>query len=307
MALDKETWLADIQENLFKDNYLLNKAVNHDSEINNKVVHIPQSGANPTITKNLAVFPAVITRRTDSELTYNVDAYYLAPILIEKGQEDHYLSYEKRMSVLRQNISTMEEAMTNNVLFKWAGSGAGAIVRTTGAASATALAPSATGTRLALTLADILKAKAVLDSQNVPQTGRILAVHSDVYNTQLLANPDVYRMDSYGTSALPSGVVNRIHGFDIVIRPTITVYDASGTPVIKAVNDSGTPSAPAVTDNIGCFAYHPAFVCKALGGTEVIINEDRAEYYGSIISAYSWLGAAKMRSNQLGVVSIVQG
>lgn len=306
MALDREQWLADIQENLFKDNAIINRAVNHDGFVNYKTVHVPQAGANPTITKNLGSFPATITQRTDSELTYSMDTYYVEPIHIEAGQETAFISYDKRMSVLNQNIMTLEEVLTNNALYKWAPSGASRIVRTSGSNSSGALAPSATGTRKAITLADILGAKAILDAENVPQSGRILLMHSDIYNSQLLAIADVYQQQSYGSSALPSGVVARIHGFDIMIRSTVAVYDNTATPVIKAVSDAGVPSSPASTDNLACLAYHPSFVAKALGNTEVMINENVAEYYGSIVSAFQLFGASKLRTDQKGVVAIVQ-
>lgn len=306
MALQKEQWLSDIQENLFKDNAIINRAVNHDGFVNYKTVHVPQAGANPTITKNLAVFPATISQRSDSELTYSMDTYYVAPIHIEAGQETAFLSYDKRMSVLNQHINTLEDVLTNNALYKWAPSGATRQVRTTGSAVATALAPSATGTRNAITLADILKAKAILDAENVPASGRVLLLPSDMYNAQLLAIADVYQAQSYGQSALPSGVVTRIHGFDVMIRSTVVVYDNTATPVIKAVNDAGTPSSPAATDNLAALAYHPSFVAKAMGNTEVLINEQVAEFYGSIVSSFQLFGASKMRTAQTGVVAIVQ-
>jgi len=306
MALDREQWLADIQENLFKDNAIINRAVNHDGFVNYKTVHVPQAGANPTITKNLGSFPATITQRTDSELTYSMDTYYVEPIHIEAGQETAFLSYEKRMSVLNQNIATLEEALVNNALYKWAPSGSTRLVRTTGTGTTNALAPSATGNRNAITLADILSAKAILDAENVPASGRILLLPSSMYNAQLLAIADVYQAQSYGQSALPSGVVTRIHGFDVMIRSTVVVYDNTGTPVIKAVGDNGVPSSPASTDNLGALAYHPSFVAKAMGNTEVMINEGVAEYYGSIVSAFQLFGASKMRTSQVGVVAIVQ-
>lgn len=306
MALNKEQWLLDIQENLFKDNAIINRATNHDGFVNYKTVHVPQAGANPTISKNLGSFPATITQRTDSELTYSMDVYYVQPIHIEAGQETSFLSYDKRMSVLNQNINTLEDALTNNALYKWAPAGATRFVRTTGTAVGTALAPSATGTRNAITLADILKAKSILDAENVPASGRILLLPSDMYNAQLLAIADVYQAQSYGQSALPSGVVTRIHGFDVMIRSTVCVYDNTATPVIKAVADSGTPSSPAITDNLAALAYHPSFVAKAMGSTEVFITEQVAEYYGSIVSAMQLFGASKMRTSQIGVVAIIQ-
>lgn len=306
MALDREQWLADIQENLFKNNAIINRAVNHDGFVNYKTVHVPQAGANPTITKNLGSFPATISQRTDSELTYSMDTYYVEPIHIERGQETAFLSYDKRMSVLNQNINTLEEVLTNQALYKWAPAGAGTYVKTTGSAVSTALAPSATSTRLAITLADILSAKAILDAANVPQEGRILIMPSSMYNGQLLAIADVYQAQSYGASALPSGVVNRIHGFDIMIRSTVVVYDNTGTPVLKTVNDSGVPSSPAATDNLACLAYHPSFVAKAKGNADVFINENDPAYYGSIVSALQLFGASKMRTSQTGIVAIVQ-
>lgn len=306
MALQKEQWLADIQENLFKDNAIITRATNHDGFVNYKTVHVPQAGANPTITKNLGSFPAVISQRTDSELTYSMDTYYVQPIHIENGQEIAFLSYDKRMSILNQHISTLEDVLTNNALYKWAPSGATRQVRTTGTAVGNALAPSATGTRNAVTLADILKAKSILDSENVPAAGRVLLLPSDMYNAQLLAIADVYQAQSYGTSALPSGVVTRIHGFDVMIRSTVVVYDNTATPVIKAVSDNGAPTTPAATDNLGALAYHPAFVAKAMGATDVFITEQVAEYYGSIVSAMQLFGASKMRTSQVGVVAIVQ-
>ena len=306
MALDREQWLSDIQENLFKNNAIINRAVNHDGFVNYKTVHVPQAGANPTITKNLGSFPATISQRNDSELVYSMDTYYVEPIHIERGQETAFISYDKRMSVLNQNIKTLEEVLTNNALYKWAPAGAGTFVKTTGAAVSTALAPAATSTRLAITLADILAAKGILDAANVPQEGRVLVMPSSMYNGQLLAIQDVYRMDSYGKSALPDGVVNRIHGFDIMIRSTVVVYDNTATPVIKAVGDDGTPTTPATTDNLACLAYHPSFVAKAVGAADVFIDENKPEYYGSIVSALQLFGASKMRTSQTGIVAIVQ-
>jgi hypothetical protein len=305
MALDREQWLADIQENLFKDNAIINRAVNHDGFVNYKTVHVPQAGANPTITKNLGSFPATITQRTDSELTYSMDTYYVEPIHIEAGQETAFYLM-RTYDVLNQNIATLEEALVNNALYKWAPSGSTRLVRTTGTGTTNALAPSATGNRNAITLADILSAKAILDAENVPASGRILLLPSSMYNAQLLAIADVYQAQSYGQSALPSGVVTRIHGFDVMIRSTVVVYDNTGTPVIKAVGDNGVPSSPASTDNLGALAYHPSFVAKAMGNTEVMINEGVAEYYGSIVSAFQLFGASKMRTSQVGVVAIVQ-
>lgn len=305
MALQKEVWIADIQENLFANNEFIAKATDHSMWISNKTVHIPQAGANPSVKKNRAVLPAAISQRTDVDLTYDVSEYTTDPILLT-NIEELQINYAKRQSVLKQHIDALGDVIGNQTLYAWAPAGAGTYRKTTGLAVSTALAPSATSTRLAITLADVAAAKGLLDAQNVPQQGRILVIPSDIYNGQLLAIQDLYQMQSYGSSALPSGVINRIHGFDIMLRPSVVVYDNSGTPALKAVGASGTPSSPATTDDMACLAFHPNYVCKALGTTDVFYDEDKPEYYGSIFSALVMHGAAKLRTDQKGIVAIVQ-
>ena len=305
MAIQKEVWISDIQENLFANNEFINRATDHSMWISNKTVHVPQAGANPAVSKNRAVLPATITQRTDTDLTYDMAEFTTDPILIA-NIEELQVNYSKRKSVLAQHVATLGDVIGNQTLYAWAPAGAGTYRKTTGSAVSSALAPTATSTRLAITLADIAAAKGILDKQNIPQTGRVLVMPADMYNAQLLAIADVYQAQSYGSSALPSGVVNRIHGFDIIVRPSVVVYDNSGTPALKAVDADGTPTTEATTDNMACLAYHPSYVAKAMGDTKVFYAEDQPEYYGSYFSALQMWGSAKLRTDQKGIVAIVQ-
>lgn len=305
MALQKEIWINDIRENLFANNMFLERATDHSQYVDNKTVHIPQAGSNPGVVKDRAVFPASISQRTDTELTYDLAEYSSNPILV-RDVEDLQVSYDKRMSVMRNHIKKLGDVIANQTLYAWAPAGATRQVRTTGSAVGTALAPSATGTRNAITLADIASAKAILDKDNVPAAGRVLVIPSDMYNAQLLAIAEVYRADAYGSPNLPSGVVNRIHGFDIIVRPTVLVYDNTGTPVIKAVGDEGTPSSPATTDNLAALAYHPDYVSKAMGTIDVYSDEKNPVYYGDVISAAVMHGAKYLNTGYVGVAAIIQ-
>lgn len=305
MSLLREIWLQDIQENLFAQNPFMGRATDHSSFVNYKTVHIPQAGANPSIIKNVSSLPLTASQRTDSDLTYSLNQYS-TPVTVVTDIEALQISYNKRMSVMGNNIKSLGNAIANNTLYSWAVAGAAAQVRTTGTADALALAPSATGTRKAITLADISSAKAILDKANVPQEGRVLIMPSDIYNSHFLAINNVQVANSYGSATLPSGVVNRIFGFDIMIRPSVLVFDNTGTPVIKAVGDDGVPSAPAATDNMACLAYHPDFVSVAKGDTKIYDNVGRAEYQGDTISAMVMHGASKLRTTGTGIVQIIQ-
>jgi len=305
MALEKEIWISDIQEALFANNAFVQKGTDHSMWISNKTVHVPQAGANPSVSKNRSSLPATIAQRTDVDLTYSMAEFTTDPILVT-NIEELQISYSKRQSILSQHVATLGDVIGNHTAYAWAPTGAGVFRKTTGAAVSGALAPSATSTRLAITLADIAWAKGKLDMQNVPANGRILLMPSEIYNSQLLAISDFVQAQSYGTSGLPTGVVGKIFGFEIMLRPSVVVYDNTATPVLKAIDADGTPTTEATTDNMACLAFHPNFVAKAVGDTKVFYAEDQPEYYGSYFSALQMFGAAKLRTAQTGVVSIVQ-
>lgn len=310
MALDKELWLANIQEQLFKsDEFLTAVGIDHSAYVNNITVHIPQAGANPTISKNLSVFPAAIGSRTDADLTYNMDLYYSSPIRVGKD-ETQYISYDKRSSVLSSHIKKLRNVLGNNTLYKWAAStsaNSDAQVRTTGANSLTALAPGASGNRKVPTLTDFYNANAILDAQDLnPADNRYAIIPSAMY-WQLINDSNISKNLEWGASPVaPSGKVPMIAGITLLKRSSVLVFDNTGTPVIKTVNDEGVPSSTASTDNMGILVVSESYVSKALGSIEVYENNKVAEYYGDILSAVVPFGASKMRTNGEGIVSIIQ-
>jgi len=306
MALNKEIWLQTIEEQLFKNDEFLNVVgLDHSAYVNNITVHIPQAGTNPTVSKNLSVFPAPVGSRTDADLTYNVDLYYSQPIRVGVD-ETQYLSYDKRMSVLSSHLKKMRNVIGNNTLYQWAGGvPTASIIRTTGTATAKALAPSATGTRKDATLADFYSASAILDSQNLnPSDARYAIVPSSMY-WALINDSNITKHLEWGASPVaPSGKVPMIAGITLLKRSTVNVWDSSA--VIKTVDDEGTPSSPATSDNLGILFVSESYVSKAVGSIDVYTDNKNPLYYGDIMSVVVAQGASKMRTNGEGIVALVQ-
>jgi hypothetical protein len=309
MALDKQLWLTTIQEQLFKSDEFLNLVgLDHAEYVDNKTVHIPQAGSNPTISKNLTSFPAPIGTRTDADLTYDVDLYYSQPIRLGRD-ETAFISYDKRASVLSSHMKKMRNVLGNNTLYKWAAptsATAGLQVRTTGAATS-ALAPGASGTRKAPTLADFNNANAILDGQDLnPADARYAIIPAAMY-WGLVNDTNISKYLEWGASPVaPTGKVPMISGITLLKRSSVLVYDNTGTPVIKTVNDEGTPTATATSDNMGILVVSESYVSKALGNIEVFDNAGVAQYFGDIMSIMVGFGASKMRTNGEGIVSIIQ-
>lgn len=303
MALQTEIWVQDIQENLFPNNQFMERATDHSAFVSHLTVHLPQAGTSPAIYKNNTSLPLSINQRVDSDFTYNINNYKAEPMLIT-NLEELQNSYNKRASLMGNYYKQIGYAVANQSLYSWTSTGSSRIVRTSGTGTTSALSPSATGNRNAITLNDIGNLRAVLDGDNVPQEGRCLLIPASMYNNQLLQINNIQSYYAYNKETLQTGVVGKIFGFDVYVRPAVTVYDSSAVP--KAINDDGTPTTPATGDNLAVLAWHPDFVSKALGSINVYANENRAEYFGSIFSAEVQHGASPLRTTGIGVAALVQ-
>lgn len=310
MALQKELWLQNIQEQLFlNDEFMTAVGQSHDSYVNNITVHIPQAGSNPSVSKNLTSFPAAIGSRTDADLTYNIDLYYTQPIRVGVD-ETQYLSYDKRASVLSSHMKKLRNVMGNNLLYKWAAitsNNSSLQVRTSGSTVASALAPSATGTRKKVTLQDFYDCAAILDSQNLNPGDRRFAIIPSAMYWQLVSDNNISKNLEWGASPVaPTGLVPTVAGITLLKRSAVTVFDNATPAVIKAVGDEGTPTSPTTTDNMGILVVSDSYVSKALGSIQVFQENGKADMYGDVLSAVVAFGGSKMRTNGEGIVSIIQ-
>ena len=298
MALQTEVWAADIAANLFKDNEFIRKSKNDDAFVEDKIVHLNNSGTTPTVVRGRTTYPATITQRTDTETTYNLQEFTSNPTLITDVDAIE-VNYEKRQNVLEEHIMTLKDALADYVPYAWCPTLGSNIVATTGQNRTVGAATGATGTRKKFTKEDALEARRIMDRMNVPKTMRVLLLPSEFYN-DLMTDSAVLTAFNMNQGNLPEGVVSRIWGFDIMVRSTV----AAATVTSNAVKDP--VAATAATDNAMAIAWHPSAVRFALGDIKVYANEDRAEYYGSIFSAMVRSGASKARADQKGIVAIVE-
>ena len=298
MALQKEVWVKDIADNLFKTQEFIMRSVNHSTFVSDAIVHLPQAGAAPTVVKNRSTFPATITERTDTEKTYSLANFSTDPIRL-RNLDEIQTSYAKRQSILGEHVEKLNESIGDETANAWGVDTAARVVKTTGSAVATALAPSATGTRNALDKADIRSAAQILDNDNgVPSGNRYGLMQTDMFY-QLFSDTTVLSRDFMERSSQEAGVITQLFGVNFLIRPSVNVYSAAFA--LKAVG-----AAAAATDMIGCVIWQQSFVSNAKGDIRVYANENVAEHYGSVFSAEVEHGASLLRTDEKGVVAIVQ-
>lgn len=111
--------------------------------------------------------------------------------------------------------------------------------------------------------------------------------------------------NGFQTNVIQTGIVGQLFGFDIMIRPVVSVY-ATGATTPKAVG-----AATATTDMLACIAWHPTTVSRGVGAMTPMYNSGSngnglPEYLGSIFNMEVMLGSAILRADMKGVVTLVQ-
>lgn len=298
MALQTEVWVQDIQDNLFSNQEFASRSVDHSAFVSDSIVHLPQAGSAPTVVKDRSTFPATISERTDTEKTYSLSNFSTDPIRL-RNLDEIQTSYAKRQSILGEHVEGLNERLGDEAAFAWGIDTVARVVKTSGSATATALAPGATGTRNELDKADIRAAAQILDNdKGVPMGNRYGLMQTDMFY-QLFADTTVVSRDFMERASQESGVITQLYGINFMIRPQVNVYD--GAFAKKAIG-----AATAATDNLGCVIWQQSFISRANGAIRVYANENVAEHYGSILSAEVEFAASLLRTDEKGVVAIVQ-
>lgn len=299
MALEKEIWKTDIVGGLYKGNEFLLKSKDESGNVlSGRVVHLPQAGSASGIVKNRTTLPATVNRRSDTEVTYVLDEYTSNPILIP-NIDTVQLSYDKRQSVLEEDISTLRQVTADWMLRIWAPALAAQMLRTTGAATA-GKAAGATGNRKGFTKEDLRNARLKLNKQNIPKEGRVALIPSDMMDF-LLSDPDLLKRDSSLELDLKGGVVSRLYGFDLMERSTVQNYAEAGTPTPKDPD-----AATAATDQAAAICWHPMAVERALGTIDMFERLGDPTFYGDIYSLLIMMGGRQRRGDGAGIIGIIE-
>lgn len=302
MAVTKEIWTKDIVDNLFKDNQFALRSFNADMYVLlGKVVHIAVAGAPSQVKKNLTNFPATVTKRTDTDITYAIDTFYSMPRHIEEI-EKYELEYDKRQSVLGEDQSNLIDTAMDSLLYRWSPAAANCIA-TIGATTTASLA-GATGNRKAFTKAAFDAIKLKMDASKIPATGRVALLTAHHYNQFLGSLSEAEKTDVGKVADMATGVVGKYLGFDIYMRATVSRYRGATIGTVAVVDEQDEAYAPTADDRAASLFYHDRAVERAKGEVKMFDDEDKPEYYGSIYSMLMRLGGRIRRT--AGVFAVVE-
>lgn len=289
MPVNVELWQPVVKKKLFKSNEFLATMRNADEYVvGGRVVHIPQSGGPSEVVKNRSTLPAVVRKRTDTDIVYPLDEYTTTPRLIDNIDQVE-LSYDKMNSVVDEDTSEMMEVVGNHVLYDVSKNcPSGSKIATTGAAAASHIG---TGNRKIITEANLRAAKKLLNKQNVPMNDRYLVIDADMLD-QLMSDNNL-RYAFQQTVDLREGTLPRLFGFQIIERSAVITVDNS--QALKAPD-----AAEANDDAAAAIFYHRNMLERALGDITIFQDNANPTYYGDIISFLVRAGSRANRADNLG-------
>lgn len=310
MALEIEVWHDTIQEKLLQDNSFLNQVsdVSEENIINGTIVHIPQAGNPSNVVKNRSVFPATISRRSDGEVLYLIDEYTTDPLHIPDA-ETKELSYDKRRSVLDQDVANLSDHVAEGMLTNFVVSPVGtnttlpttSILETSGNEVVSGLTGS-TGNRKAYSITDLQTMRNFLIKQKAWTEGQMNVLLTPDAAVQMFPADSAVTatyMAAVSESERREGIMYKCQGFNIMVRSS--VYALASDKTFKAFG-----AVVSATDSEGIFAWNKNMLEKAIGKTKAFENVGDATMYGDVYSFLVRMGGRAKRKNFEGIVVMKQ-
>lgn len=243
-AITKEIWTSDVIANLYKNQQFLQYAWDDDQYVlAGKVVHIPNAGAASSVTKNRSSLPATVAKRTDNDVTYNLDEYTTDPRLIANA-ETVELAYDKRQSVIAEDQYALNQTIAENMIINWAPATLNTTVSannpinrvlTTGTSTAVptgmtnAGGTALTGSRNLMKEADLKSMMTLFNTNNVPQEDRYCLVDAWMYD-QLITDMGITANREFSKYYdAEKGILGKLHTFNILMRATVCTYATGGS------------------------------------------------------------------------------
>lgn len=300
MPLEQSFWIPRIQMRLFPVNNFVNESVDESESINYKTVIRPIQGTRPTVMLD-ATGEQSDGNVTDAESSYMMHNLRTKAILVEDIEEIER-SYDLTGSIIDRKVNELNLKGANYLAHLWSPTGAANIIRTTGTSKA-AIAASATGGRLKMTLTDFNKAVAMMDDMDLPEDGRNSVMPSAWYRQLLEDEKSVLlNLAASGKATLTDGELTMLFGVRIFRRgnKNIVLYDNAGTPLPKSPFAVGGTS-----DNATTLFWHKACVGKAVGGIKMY-DAPNAKAQGYDISARVRVGGKPIFDDKTGVIALVE-
>lgn len=292
-AIQVELWEKDVVNNLYKNNQFALFAFGADDFVlKGKVVHIPVAGAPRQVKKNITSFPQTAIKRTDTDITYAIDTFYLLPRQIEEI-EKYESSYDKRQSVVGEDEAYLIQCAMDNLLYKWAPAVANTIL--CDGAPGDATISGATGSRTTFTKQAFKDVFLKMNAANIPDADRVALLTAHHYSQFFESLSDAEKTDMGRVADLAKGVVGEYMGFKIMRRSEVLRYRGTDE-AMSVVDELADDYAADASDRAASLFWQKNCVERAKGSVKMFENNNDPLYYGDVFSMILRLGGRQRKA-----------
>jgi len=312
---------TEIQKYLNSDNSFLQFSKQDTIFANSgKTKYLPQSVANPSVTKGKfnaetkangdASNVGTVTVRRNTNKSYTIEYFGTAPQVINLP-EDTELSYNARQDLLDAHAAAIMNTICNYALIEWSptDNSNGYLVLSTGSDRLSEV--DSTTTVKAITKNDVVNAVAVLRSQNLPKGSNLYALPTPQQYADLTKELDIDYVKGGNSKMLEQGILGKIAGVNILDPRqnddwnANVLYDTETAPGTFTKQALGA-TADGTTDASCMIIWSDKTVYRAQGTPKVYSSLNDPLYKGDVFATEVRFGATKARSDEKGVVCIVE-
>ena len=323
----------DLQKNLFPDNAFYKRS-KKDAPSSAESIDIPQAQQQAAAVignvqidydnagNNLAAADKLDPiKRINTLKTYANQNFFVPPVVIDKNNQDGELSYSKQQEIREEMSLELNTQVANYAAVKWSPATVARMVKTTGTATRTCeVVGGHAGQVKRAVLADILNVKGLFQKMNLP-AGKLYALPTPAFWNDIMNIPEFRDFEKTGMDTLlKQGTIGRWLGIDWYeprwnegLGANIVYDDAvPATPVkidyTPAVVGGRTVQVlvPNATSVGGVLFWHEKMVRRSEGNVNVYYDPNNPEYQADIISSNVRFGASSGRSDEKGVVALIE-
>lgn len=323
----------DLQKNLFPENAFYKRS-KVDPASNMESIDIPQAQsqaaavignvqiAYDTAGNNLADADKLTAiKRINTLKNYVNQNFFVPPIVIDKNNQDGELSYSKQQEIREEMALELNTQIANYAAVKWSPAAVARMFKTTGATTRLGeVVGGWAGAVKRATLDDIIGVKGLFQKMNLP-AGRLYALPTPGFWQDIIKLPEFRDFEKTGfDTMLKQGTIGRWLGIDW-FEPRWNellggnIFYDDNVPAVPVKIDYSTvvvggrdtqvlvPNANTVS---GVLFWHEKMVRRSEGNVHVYFKKDDPEYQADILSANVRFGSTSGRSDEKGVVALIE-
>lgn len=324
----------DLQKNLFPDNAFFKRS-KKDPSSNALSIDIPQAQGQArakignvqidydTAGDNLtAADKLTAIKRINTLLNYPNQNFFVVPVIIDKNNQDGELSYDKLQQIREEMAEELNTQIANWAAVKWGPTVAGNILKTTGATTRTSLIVGGyNGLVKRITFQDLLNVRKEAMKQQ-KMGGRWYVLPTPEQWEDIMLIPEFRDFEKTGNQTLlKAGVIGT--------WLNMTWLEPRQNDDLEAniIYDTTVPTAPTKVDYIGAvdgdgrtietltatansvsavLFWNDRMVRRSEGRNNAFFRANDPEFQADIISANVRFGASFGRSDNKGVIALVE-